>query len=61
MCGIVLYVKNMELKGDYLLLACRYLIVAVLHPPCYAVFPLVVKLKMFLLSRLFPHSYHFLR
>ncbi|KAJ4750281.1 transmembrane protein [Rhynchospora pubera] len=38
-----------------------YFAVAALHLPCYAVFPLVMKLKHYLLSRFFPHSYHLLK
>ncbi|KAH7682884.1 hypothetical protein IHE45_05G148200 [Dioscorea alata] len=34
-----------------------YLLVAVLHIPCYALFPLIFKMKHFLLSRFFPGSY----
>ncbi|PKA55171.1 hypothetical protein AXF42_Ash003808 [Apostasia shenzhenica] len=35
-----------------------YLSVAVLHVPCYAVFPLIMKLKHSLLIRCFPSSYY---
>lgn len=34
-----------------------YLSVALLHLPCYAIFALIIKLKHYLLSRWFPHSY----
>ncbi|KAF0920371.1 hypothetical protein E2562_034833 [Oryza meyeriana var. granulata] len=34
-----------------------YLVVAVLHFPCYALFALVMRLKQSLLERWFPHSY----
>nr|XP_029124385.1 uncharacterized protein LOC105058816 [Elaeis guineensis] len=35
-----------------------YFVVALMHIPCYAVFPLIIKLKHILLSRWFPRSYH---
>ncbi|KAL8471304.1 hypothetical protein ACS0TY_028190 [Phlomoides rotata] len=34
-----------------------YLVVAVMHVPCYSIYLLVVRVKHFLLSRWFPHSY----
>ncbi|RWW21592.1 hypothetical protein GW17_00014249 [Ensete ventricosum] len=34
-----------------------YFVVAVMHIPCYAAFPLIIKMKHFLLSRWFPLSY----
>jgi hypothetical protein len=36
---------------------CRYLVVAVLHFPCYALFALVLRLKHSLLGSWFPHTY----
>ncbi|XP_058091846.1 uncharacterized protein LOC131237848 [Magnolia sinica] len=38
-----------------------YLMVALLHVPCYVAFPLIIKLKHNLLSRWFPHSHQFLK
>ncbi|KAH7658916.1 MFS general substrate transporter domain-containing protein [Dioscorea alata] len=38
-----------------------YLLLAVLHAPCYAIFSFVIKLKHFLLSRWFPQSYQCLK
>ncbi|XP_071693953.1 uncharacterized protein [Rutidosis leptorrhynchoides] len=38
-----------------------YLLVALLHLPCYSIFLLVVKLKYYILSRWFPQSYQTLR
>ncbi|KAI0529553.1 hypothetical protein KFK09_002105 [Dendrobium nobile] len=35
-----------------------YLAVTALHAPCYAVFPLIIKLKHYLLKKWFPHSYY---
>ncbi|GAV58364.1 hypothetical protein CFOL_v3_01898 [Cephalotus follicularis] len=34
-----------------------YLVVGVMHIPCYGGFALTIKLKHYLLSKLFPHSY----
>ncbi|KAJ3694280.1 hypothetical protein LUZ60_009760 [Juncus effusus] len=38
-----------------------YLIVALLHLPCYAILPLIMKMKHSVLSRCFPHSYDYRR
>lgn len=38
-----------------------YFVVAVMHIPCYAIFPLMIKLKNILLSRWFPQSYYYIR
>ncbi|KVH92839.1 hypothetical protein Ccrd_005156 [Cynara cardunculus var. scolymus] len=38
-----------------------YLVVALLHLPCYSIFALVVAIKYCLLTRWFPESYRFLR
>ncbi|XP_059641215.1 uncharacterized protein LOC132283295 isoform X2 [Cornus florida] len=38
-----------------------YLLVALLHIPCYCVFLLIMKTKHYLLSRWFPQSYQYLR
>ncbi|XP_042023750.1 uncharacterized protein LOC121771017 isoform X1 [Salvia splendens] len=36
-----------------------YLVVALMHVPCYAIFLVFVKVKHWLLSRWFPHSYQY--
>ncbi|KAH6792145.1 hypothetical protein C2S52_002622 [Perilla frutescens var. hirtella] len=36
-----------------------YLVVALMHVPCYAIFLMVVKVKHWLLLRWFPHSYRY--
>ncbi|XP_042029086.1 uncharacterized protein LOC121776037 [Salvia splendens] len=36
-----------------------YLVVALMHVPCYAIFLMFVKVKHWLLSRWFPHSYQY--
>ncbi|KDO55221.1 hypothetical protein CISIN_1g0483422mg, partial [Citrus sinensis] len=38
-----------------------YLLVGLAHFPCYCIFALVMKLKHFLLSKWFAHSYQGLR
>uniref|UniRef100_A0A5B7BM91 Transmembrane protein n=1 Tax=Davidia involucrata TaxID=16924 RepID=A0A5B7BM91_DAVIN len=38
-----------------------YLLVALLHIPCYGVFALIIEIKHYLLSRWFPQSYQCLR
>ncbi|KAL3813806.1 hypothetical protein ACJIZ3_015074 [Penstemon smallii] len=47
----------LELSVDFAPL--WYLVVALLHVPCYGIFVLAVKVKHHLLSRWFPHSYRF--
>ncbi|KAK3032106.1 hypothetical protein RJ639_036320 [Escallonia herrerae] len=49
----------LELSSPYAPL--WYLLVAVLHVPCYGMFAVAVKIKYFLLSRWFPESYQSLR
>ncbi|PSS30372.1 Protein rolling stone like [Actinidia chinensis var. chinensis] len=49
----------LDLSGPYAPL--WYLVVALMHIPCYGAFALIMKFKHFLLSRLFPQSYQGLR
>ncbi|KAI7741138.1 hypothetical protein M8C21_021153 [Ambrosia artemisiifolia] len=49
----------LDLSAEYAPL--WYLIVALLHLPCYSFFLLVVKLKYYILARWFPQSYRSLR
>jgi hypothetical protein len=52
-----LFHKICKALPDTLLCHFRYLVVAVLHLPCYALFALVLRLKHSLLESWFPHTY----